>query len=185
MALNKFIEIINKPLLGLVQDIKVYGLAQAVVRGTQTMPMVVDKDGEMHYVGPDDLQSVIVYHKVGNVSVVLSQTVRGVGNENNALINRYPMAMIIYLDQNKTKLLPDELFLYVQANMADFIPLSPYSLVSVTINNVILNGQQVFDSEFTGVDPLPANQSLMQINYTIESTFKKKCFEKCPEECNS
>jgi hypothetical protein len=183
MPLNKFIATINEPLKGLVSGIKVYGLAQSVSRGAQVVPAVVGKDGEMVYVGPDDLQPVIVYHKAGNIAVGTSANVRGVGDEPNGIVNRYPMAMIIYLDQKKTNLSPDQLFLYVQANFPDFIRMEPYSNVVVTVNNIILNAQQVFDSEFRGVDPLPASQSLMQIYYTIESTFRKKCFEKCPEEC--
>ncbi len=188
MSLNKFIEVINKPLETLISGIKVFGLAEPIARTqwnvTEIIPGIVGNDGEIKYVGPDDLQNVIIYHKVNALATRFSTQAKGYGDDLNAIQNAYGLSMIVWLDRKKTNLKPDELFLYIQANLPVRITEEPYNQVLVSINSVILNGQQVYDSEFKGVENrLPANQTLMQINYTIESTFRIKCFEKCPEEC--
>lgn len=188
MSLNKFIEVINKPLESLISGIKVYGLAEAVTRtkGTvvETIPVVVGNDGEMKDVSPDDLDKVIIYHKFTGFASTFSSVIKGTGDAPNAMVNAYGASMIVWLNREKTNLKPEEFFLYIQANFPYHRKIDPYLQVLFRINNIILNGQTVFDSEFKGVEFfLPANQSLMQINYTIESTFHQKCFEKCPEEC--
>lgn len=186
MPLNNLIEYINKPFEKFVEGIKLFGLAESVLRVigsvTETIPGIVGNDGEIKYVGPDDLQSLIIYHKVSALASRESDKIKGVGREPGAIQNAYSMAMFIWLDRKKVKLRPDELFLYIQANMPFKIEADPYVQVFTRINSAVLNGQQVFDSEFKGVEyKLPAHQTMLQINYTIESTFKAKCFEKCPE----
>lgn len=184
MSLNKFISVINDSLAGMVQRMKVYGLAEPVTRGNQVIPGIVRNEGEIIYPGPDDIEDIIIYHKATALATALSQTVKGTGDDPNASVNAYGMSMIVYLDRKKTKLTPDELFLYIQARIPYQVNIDPYVQVLFRINNVILNGQQVYDSEFKGTENrLPANHSMLQINYTIESTFHKRCFEKCPEDC--
>lgn len=187
MPLNKFIETINAPFEKLISEIKVYGIAEPVTRtrgsAVETLPGIVGNDGEVTYVGPDDLRKLIIYHKANAIGTTLS-TRKGTGNDPNPTVNAYSLSMIVWLDRKKTDLRPDEIFLLLQANMPFEIRQSPYDQVLVKINSVILNGQQVFDSEFKGFNnKLPANQSMLQINYTIESTFKLNCFAKCPEDC--
>lgn len=188
MPLNKFIQEINKPLEKLLSGIKVFGIAEAISRTrgetVEVFPGVVGNDGEIKEVTPDDVESVLIYHKANALATALSTLVRGVGDQPNAFVNAYAMSMIVYVDRKKTKLRPDELFLYIQANLPFQIKQEPYNIILTRINTVILNSQQVYDSEYKGVqNRLPANQSLMQINYTIESTFHQNCFEKCPEDC--
>lgn len=185
MALNNLIAQINKPFENFIQGIKLYGLAEAVLRVsgtvTETIPGIVENDGEIKYVGPDDLQSMIIYHKAAALNSRESAVVKGVGDQPGAIQNLYSLSMFIWLNRKKTKLRPDELFLYVQANIPFKIEVDPYVQVFTRINSAVLNGQQVFESEFKGVDyKLPAHQSMLQINYTLESTFKARCFEKCP-----
>lgn len=188
MSLSKFIEVINKPLEKLISGIKVYGIAEPIARtkGTEVeiFPGVINNDGEITEVSPDDLQSVIVYHKANALGTKLSTAIKGTGDRPNPFVNAYNLSMIVYMDRKKTKMRPEELFLFIQANLPFKIELEPYIQVQVIVNTVILNSQAVYDSEYKGTpNPLPANHSLMQINYTIESTFHQNCFEKCPEDC--
>jgi hypothetical protein len=183
MPLNEFISVINEPLKTLIRGIKVYSIAEPVARGSQVVPVVVGNNGEITYVGPDDLQTVIIYHKVNALNSRPSTAIRGTGNDPNATINVYSLSMIVWLDRKKTKLRPEDMILYIQANMPYEIKADNYIQTVVQIDSAVLNGQQVYGSEFQGVESkLPANQSMLQINYRIESTFKKKCFEKCPED---
>lgn len=188
MSLNKFIEVINEPLKKLISGIKVYGIAESIARTkgsvVEIIPGIVGNDGEIKYVGINDLDSVIIYHKANALGVKPSAVRKGYGDDPNNFVNAYAMSMIIYMDRSKTKLTPDQFFLFIQANLPFKIEQDPYALILIQINTVILNSQAVYDSEYKGTEnKLPANHSLMQINYTIESTFNQNCFEKCPEDC--
>lgn len=184
MPLSKFITRINESISGLVTGLKVYGIAEPIARGTEVIPGIVENDGEIIYVGVDDLQSAIIYHKVNALSTRLSPVVKGVGDSPNGIQNAYGISMIVYIDRKKIKMRPEDFYLFISANIPYQLSIAPYNLVLIQINSVILNSQTVYDSEYKGVERrLPANHSLMQINYTIESTFKKDCFAKCPEDC--
>lgn len=187
MLLRDFINKINEDFKGLIPDMKVYGLAQSVIRTRRSeeelLPAVIGKDGEMTYVGIDDVDAVRIYHRMAGITTRLS-TVKGTGDDHNAIVNTYQMVMIVYIDHKRSKLFPEELFLYLQANMPDGIKSPPYSLINVRTTSVITNSQLVFRAEYGGTEfKLPAEKSLFQINYTIEVTHKKGCFSKCPSDC--
>lgn len=178
MPLSKIIEVINKS-LETIKGIKIYGIAEPVTKGDAIVPLIVGNDGEMIFPGPDDIEKAIIYHKHNAIGTKLS-TKKGTGDNPNEFVNAYSMSMIVYVDRQKLKLRPDEFFLFIQANIPYQISMSPYTQILTQINTVILNSQQVYDSEFKGVEnKLPSNHSLLQINYTIESMFKQQCFEKC------
>lgn len=181
MPLSSFISAINKNLLSLMPGIKVYGLTQAIQRNTETLPGVVDKTGEIKYVGFDDLQSAIIYHK--NLSIAVTRSTKpGRGDDYGDPIFTYAVNMVVYLDHARACMTPDEMALFIQSNFPDAISKEPYRLIRVNITSVNLNSQQVLEAEYKGGDfQLPANKSLFQVNYNIETTFTKKCFAKCPE----
>jgi hypothetical protein len=187
MLLHSFIEKLNSNISEMIPGMKVYGLARTVTRKqgseSQTLPCVVSKDGEATYIGIDNDFSVIVYHR--NPSITTGRSTRpGTGDGLSDLVNTYQMAMIVFIDHEKAKLYPEELFLFLQANIPDAIKFDPYKTIFIRTTNIILNSQLVFAAEYAGTDFfLPAEKSLFQINYTIESTFKKDCFAKCPEDC--
>lgn len=184
MPLNSFISAINEKLSSLIPGIKVYGITQSVQRGSETIPATVNKDGECRYVGLDDTYPAIIYHKNTAITTVRSAR-QGRGDEYSDLINTYSLSMIVYLDHKRSCLLPDEMFLFLQANFPDAIKEDPFSLIRVNITSVILNSAQVLKTEYEGIElKIPPEKSLFQVNYNIETTFRKKCFEKCPEVIN-
>lgn len=188
MFLREFIKKLNQDLSGLVPGIKVFGIAQPVIRTNSSeedelIPGVVERDGEITYVGIDDVDPVRIYHRLAGIQVTRS-TDKGYGEIQSDVINTYQMVMIVYINHKRTKLLPEELFLYVQANIPDGIKSPPYKEIKVRIANVITNSQVVYRAEYGASEyKLPAEQSLFQVNYTIETRFKKDCFEKCPTDC--
>lgn len=184
MPLNSFISAINQKLSGIITGAKVYGLTQAVQRGSETLPATITKDGEYEYVGFDDVFPVMIYHK--NTAITVSRSQRqGRGDEFPDLINTYSLSMVVYLDHKRACMIPDEMFLLLQSNFPDAIKEDPFSFIRVNITSVILNSAQVIKTEYEGSDfKLPPEKSLFQINYNIETTFKKRCFEKCPEVIN-
>jgi hypothetical protein len=164
--------------------IKAYGLAQTVQRESDGVPGVVDISGDINYVGLDDIYPAIIYHKVNAVSVTRAAR-QGYGDEYSDLKNTYALVMVIYVDHKRACMTPDEMFLFLQANFPDAIKEQPYSAIRVQINTVNLNSGQVLTSEYPKSEfQIPANKSLFQITYTIETTFAKKCFAKCPEDKN-
>jgi|SRR5688572_10343408 len=187
MLLRDFIKKINENFADLVPAIKVFGLAQLVERtaGTEreTLPGVVELGGEVKYVGPDDVDSVRIYHR--NTSIVTSRSTqqKGYGDEHADIVNTYQMLMIVYVNHKLSKLFPEELFLLLQANIPDAIKFSPYKKILLSTGNVIFNSQTVFNQEYIGASfKLPPEHNLFQINYNIETTFQKSCFDKCPED---
>ena len=185
MPLRSFIDMINVPLQDLIKGSKVFGLAQLVIRTSGTvqeiLPGIVDLKGDIQYAGLDDVSSMRIYHRNTGITTAIA-TGKGFGDAGNDLINTYQMSMVVFSDQQKVKKFPDELFLYLQANIPEFIKLEPYKTIAIKIGSVILDSKTVFDKEYAGTDfKLPAEKNLFQINYTIESTFKKGCFQKCPD----
>lgn len=188
MLLREFINKINQEFEKMVPGIKTFGLAQSVVRTVgseeELLPGVVGKDGEVTYVGIDDVDPVRIYHRVAGLNTTRVTNRQGFGDALGDLVNTYQMAMIVFVNNKATKLYPEELFLYLQSNIPDGLKIEPYKTVFIRTTNVILNSQVVFRAEYAGTAfRLPEQLSLFQINYVIESTFKKECFAKCPEDC--
>lgn len=168
--------------------IKTFGLTQLVVRTSgsveEKLPCEIGLDGECKYVGPDDVDKVRIYHR--NTGITTSRSAsQGYGNAQSKIVNTYQLFMVVYIDHKRTKLYPEELFLYLQSNMPEEeLKRTPYDKVSIRTTNVILNSQQIFQAEYPGTEfKLPPGNSLFQVNYTIETTHKKECFAKCPEDC--
>jgi hypothetical protein len=188
MLLREFIVKINETFSGLIQGIQTYGLAQSIVRTRgeefELFPGVVGKDGEVTDVTIDDSKPVIIYHRNSGITTQ-NITRQGFGDDKSDLMVTYQMAMIVFVNHKKTKLYPEELFLFLQANIPEALKVtSPYKSVFIRTTNVILNSRLVFAAEYSGTQfSLPESMSLFQINYVIESTFTKNCFAKCPEDC--
>lgn len=186
MSVSKFIDAINehvKTLLDTWPGAKLHGLCQSVVRRSgseyELLPAEVTKNGEMIYVGIDDTAPIIIYHKCENITFAAVKG--GYGDSPGDNINNYQNSMIVYMDRSITKLLPEELLLYVQANFPTNLKASPYISNHIKFTGVVLNTRAVFEKEYKGSEfKLPAEKSLFQINYSIESRFRKDCFEKCP-----
>lgn len=188
MLLRSLIEKINAAFQGVIPGIKTFGLAQSIVRKTreeeeEKLPGVVDLNGEVEYVGIDDVDPIRLYHRVSGISTGRS-TRQGVGDSLSDIMNTYQMSMIVFVNNKRTKLFPEEVFLFLQSNIPDAVKSDPYKLIFIRTTNVILNSQLVFLAEYSGSKfSLPPEMSLFQINYLIESTFKKDCFAKCPDNC--
>lgn len=185
MSLSKLIQEVNEPLIECLPDGVVYGLAQSMVRkvGTEleTLPAVVNHDGEGKYVGVDDDFGVIVYHK--SLSIVCRE-VKGHGDFND-IVNTYTNCMIVYLDRKRLSIRADQLLLLIQAVFPSTIKLPPYKTVAIKFASVIMDDIAVFASEYKGTSfSLPAEKNIFQINYGIEATFSKNCFKDCSNILN-
>lgn len=188
MLLRSLIDELNKTFSGVIPGLKAYGLARSIVRTVgselELLPGVANKDGEITYVGIDDIDPVIIYHRNSGIATARLTNRQGYGDGYSDLVNTYQMAMIVFINHKMTRLYPEELFLFLQASMPDAAKSDPYKNITIRTINVILNSQLVFSAEYAGTAfKLPVEKSLFQINYVIESTFNKNCFAKCPEDC--
>lgn len=186
MPLHKFIDAVNLELCKLFKNVKVYGIAQTVTKrrgqSSESFPGVL-QGTEIREVGVDDRYALVLYHKITGISTLRTQTNQGYG-DSVLVTNTYSLSIIGYLDTRKTKMTADEAFLYVQENIPFQLKGEPYRQILLRVTNVILNVEQIFNAEYKGIDfKLPVEKTLFQINYTIESTHNKGCFEKCPEDC--
>jgi hypothetical protein len=159
---------------------KMFGLAQTMMRkrGNEmdVMPCLVDLEGEGKYIGIDDKFHLFSYHKVYSVTFANSKT--GFGNNLDLIITHF-CAMIVYLNRSKKKMLADDLMLLIQSRFPLIITAPPVKTIVVTLQNTILDGRRVAQEEYQDPNILIPEASMMAINYKIESTFKKGCFDTC------
>lgn len=157
---------INESLEGIFKGGKFYGVATLVEREAKGQPVV-----EGLPVAYDDSYPMQMYHRLGNVSIAYTP---GYG-DTMTTTNTYQVSAIVFNNETITKLKTDEIAMIIQSLLA--------LNNSATLNGIILNSQTVFAQEYKGV-PYSLNeyQSLMQINYTVEITFKGNCFDLCPED---
>lgn len=172
---------INKGLTKLFETVagaKVYGLAQTMLKDGKYIPALVDNSGEGKYIGIDDVSPVITYHKLNSITSALNKT-NSYGDTPGIITNTHNNTIIVYLNRKRLKILPDELFLFIQARIPDSAQLEPFKSISIKITNVILSSEQVWAMEYKRDFTLPPEANLFAVNYTIESSFKKGCFDKC------
>lgn len=180
---SEIIDILNNSLSGLHPDAVLYGLAQTVVRtqGSETdaLPGLVNKDGEIKYVGIDDIYSIIIYHKLNSLSSTPKNN--GRGDNPGDLTTSFGLSMIVYWDRKRYNKLPDEVVFIAQARLPQLIKdTDDVKLIKIKVGSANFNSLQVFTQEYSGTKfDLPPNANLMNLNYTIEATFNPACLPAC------
>lgn len=181
--ISEVLDIINESWKGLHIDMKTYGLSQSVIRtmGSERefLPGLVDRTGEIQYVGLDDVYSIIVYHKLNNISS--SQTNKGMGDRFGDIQNNYTLSAFVYWDRKRYNKLPDELLLVLQARTPIMVTdLQDTKTLRIRITGANTNSIQNYSAEYQGIEfKLPANANLMKVDYTIETTFNPDCLKDC------
>ncbi|MER3499784.1 MAG: hypothetical protein C4308_14760 [Chitinophagaceae bacterium] len=190
VGLKDFIKPINEALKVAFDDVfdfkkyKVFDLAINAQKNDtdQIFPVAFTKNGKGKYLGADDIQSIITYHKVNNFTVSRESRL-GYGDSRGRIKNTYNMKLIVFLKRDITKVEPDELALYIQNKLPECTSSTNGIRLVYNIGEVILNDRQVFDMEYKNVPYfVKPEHALMAINYTIESTFDTNCFNLIPYE---
>lgn len=163
--------------LQLGAHVSLFGIATSVIDGNdEKLPAVLKRDGEADYVGIDDRDSIRLYHKVNSVSCSLKAS-EGYGRSAGAQVNTYAMVMIVFLNRKRRDLYADELFAIIQSQFPEKINLPPYASINIRFNSAILNDQQVYSQEYSSERfQLGPEHNLFQIQYSVEATFLKGCF---------
>lgn len=169
-SIRNIISDINATLEGIFKGSKLYGVATLVEREGKGSPVVNEQP-----VSYDDSYALQMYHRLLGANITYTP---GYGNSKTT-INTFQVSAVIFNNEKITKIKTDEIAMIMQS------VLSTININSVQIlpTQIILNSQQIFATEYRGV-PYALNeyQSLMQINYTVEITFKGVCFNLCPED---
>lgn len=164
---------------------KLYGICeQAVKTGRQKeeFPSIVDLAGDGKYVGIDDKQNLIIYHRKQNLSISDDTVNKGYGDNPAGSINTYSMVMVVYMNRKKLNMEADELVVYLQKHFPYTLENKNFTYLSASIDSVILNTQQVFRTEYTNVNYfMKPEHALIAISYTIEGKPNLACFNRCPE----
>lgn len=181
--IEEILEIINSSLEGLHLDQKVYGLAQTVIRvqGSEqdALPGLVERNGEIKYVGIDDVDSIIIYHKLNGLTS--TQQNKGIGDRPGDVKNNYNMSAIAYWDRKRYNKMPDEFMMIIQSRIPSIVTgLDKIKTLMIKPTGAVTNSIQVFSQEYNGTKfNLPSNANLMRIDYTIETTFNPDCLKEC------
>lgn len=184
--IGSIIDIINNNLSGWHSDEIFYGVAESILRTSGSvitkLPGIVHSNGEIKYVGIDDIKSIIGYHKLNSIST--TQLTNGNGDSFGDIRNVYNMSLFIYWDANKINSINDTALFIAQSRL----PLGIHGIkdiknVVIRLVNANLNTYQIYrqEYEFEEIIPLPENKRIIQINYNAEITFKPECFRQCPE----
>lgn len=171
-SVRNIVTLINQSLEGIFKGGKLYGVATLVEREGRGQPVADERP-----VSYDDSYSLQMYHRILGVNITYPNNT-GYGNTIKT-VNTYQVIAVIFNNEKQTAVKTDEVATIIQSVLAAL------NITSVRIlpTSFILNSQQVFATEYKGV-PYALNeyQSLMQMNYTVEVTFKGNCFDLCPED---
>lgn len=182
---NDIIQIINNGLIGIHADEKIYPLAQTFVYESSggvlvQGPGVLSVTDDIKYVGIDDVDSIIIYHKINTIQTrVLSG---GTGNKTGDIKNTYSISMLCFWRMAKVALLPDQMVLMLQARMpSQLITVENVKTCSITGISANINTLQVHAIEYGNNSDyrLPTDMGLLQYNYQIEATVTQDCLKKC------
>lgn len=182
---NEIVHTLNQTLQDLSGSAAIYGIAHTVSRtqGSETdiLPGIIDRDGEVTYVGIDDVYTLIAYHKLNTVNSTQLNT--GYGDAAGNVVNTFGMALIVYWDRKRFNAFPHEMIMLLQARMPQMIVGVPnVRTARVRIGSANLNSVQVYNQEYSVATPtLPPSSNLIQINYTIELVLNPDCLPVCAD----
>ena len=140
----------------------------------------------MKYVGPDDDYALMLYHRVINISVRKANISKTYGDDKTFDSHICRMCLIVFGKAGELKIGGDDLAIYMHAAMPDaatkdMLQDMGFNACNINLQEIIINDMQVFQEEFANVPFfLKPDQFMFKMNYTIESAFLKRCFNKCP-----
>lgn len=155
--------------------------------GPEVFPAIAVNEVDYQAIVPNDLYPVQLYHKINSVSYSADRSSVGDGNKN--MLERLDMKMVVLANLPAIQLTTEQLEARLAEGFPDAFPantLSDLGLQSmlVTLLGSNLNGDSVFREEYKGLTPfLSPPYTLFSMHYTIESKYRKGCFNNCDPAC--
>lgn len=175
-SIRDIVSELNSSLTWLPLGSEANGIAELLLRDDVTIPVINDK-----YVGIDDIYPVRIYHRLNSLTSSIRPNT-GAGRSVGDNVNTYQLSMVVFLDKPKSKMYADEFLLFAQANTPERLLVPPYKSVVITFTGGAFDSLSVYRQEYISSDTyrLKEDQFFFKINYSIETTFSKGCFKKCP-----
>jgi hypothetical protein len=175
-SIRDIVKELNGSLTWLPSGSEANGIAELLSRDEVTIPVINER-----YVGIDDVYPVRIYHRLNSMTSAIKAGT-GAGRSVGDQVNTYQLSMVVFLDKQKAKMYPDEFLLFAQANTPERFSVIPYKSVIATFTNSVFDSLSVYKQEYISSDTykLKEDQFFFKINYSIETTFSKGCFKKCP-----
>jgi hypothetical protein len=167
---------LNSSLTWLPAGSEANGIAELLLRDDITIPVINER-----YVGIDGIYPVRIYHRLNSMSSAIKPKT-GYGREAGDHVNTYQLSLVVFIDRPKSRMYPDEFLLVLQANFPECLLLEPYTSIVTNFGSAVFDSQLVYRQEYVASDTyrLKEDQFFFKINYSIETTFSKGCFKKCP-----
>jgi hypothetical protein len=162
-------------------DARIEGIARSVGRlvdnKVEVFPVVLSDSFELNDISIDDTYPLIVYHKL------LNNAYQQKDNDRN-YICKTDVKMVVYGKINKLNLTSEQLEAVIAMNFPTILDKDGTAVDSIFIrlNSSEMDGQKVFNEEYSNIDyRLCENDILLSFRYSIETNFRKGCFNIC--EC--
>lgn len=181
---HKIDEALKGHLAFLSESVKVQamGIVQLVRRekdGKETVWPGKKVDGNFEFAGVDDDYNAISYHRILALRPT-TVTSSGYGDSRGKTKNAVSMCMVLFAKHDCVNMPSEVLALQIQGVLPEQLTIPNFSSTLINLNDIVLNEKQVFDEEYKNVTYfIGPEHILLKINYTIESTFQKGCFNKC------
>jgi hypothetical protein len=175
-SIRDIVNALNSSLTWLPSGSEANGIAELLLREDVTIPVINDR-----YVGIDDVYPARIYHRLNSLNSSIKAGT-GVGRSVGDNVNTYQLSMVVFLDKPKAHMYPDEFLLFAQANTPERLTIEPYKSVVIAFGSAAFDSLSVYRQEYISSDTyrLKEDQFFFKINYSIETTFSKGCFKRCP-----
>jgi hypothetical protein len=179
--------IIDKGIKGVHASEKFFGIAETVSRqsgaAVERLPGVIADDGEITYVGIDDINTLMVYFKINSTSITLIKN--GTGDRYGDYRNVFNVSAFIYWDRQQLNLSSDQMIMLMQSRIPIGVTgLKDIKTAAISLTKANASTLQIYSQEYSSNEqlrPLPANKQIVQLDFNIEITFNPECFRDCPE----
>lgn len=168
------------------KQVKLLGLAKLITKVEKdkksTFPAVFNEQlNEYSEACIDDMFPAIVYHRSINATLLRLQR-GGYGDQLPNMRFLQNMSMVIFVRNTDNSNNAESIAMKISmAFPSSLLPIQKeIKSVTTTVNNIVLNAQQVFDEEYKNVAFfLSPEHILLKVNYTIEGVCKSSCSNTC------
>ena len=160
-----------------------YSLVKKEGKGSQSLPAIIDMNGDAKWITFDDIRELIIYHKI--TSSTYSQLKSGsYGDGYGMFQHNYEIDLFVMADRKRAGVSPDVLEAAIASNIPNILTkpagINFLNIVTVNANH---NSRQLFGQEYPGVDYyLKPEHIFFSIRYRIELRYQKGCISLC--QCN-
>lgn len=188
VSVHAIVEEINNAVKGFLtgpsyQMSSLNGIAYTMLKEKDnSLPAVVDNEGEARYVGIDDKYNLMIYHRIMTTAPSKKTSQYGDANTRTNITNR--MSMVVFANRQKLKLTQEVLANYIVASLPTNIDksiLSQESLNNCTIDvlEINFNSSALYKREYLKDSVLKPHQMLFEISYQIVYGFDSSCIKTC------